>query len=40
MERNSCQAYRAPDNQSNSAQLELFVYPDQVLAVRHDIITC
>ncbi len=29
MRQNNCQACHAPDNQGNSAQLELFVYPNQ-----------
>jgi hypothetical protein len=39
MRQNNCQACHAPDNQGNSAQLEFFVYPNQALAGRHDIIT-
>ncbi len=39
MRQNNCQACHAPDNQGNSAQLEVFVYPNQALAGRHDIIT-
>jgi len=38
MRQNNCQACHAPDNQGNSAQLEFFVYPNQALAGRHDII--
>ena len=39
MRQNNCQACHAPDNQGNSAQLEFFVYPNQALVGRHDIIT-
>ena len=39
MRASNCQACHAPDNQGNSAQLEFFVYPNQTLAGRHDIIT-
>ncbi|HEX8115357.1 MAG TPA: hypothetical protein VF516_46845, partial [Kofleriaceae bacterium] len=39
MRQNNCQACHAPDNQGNSAQLEFFVYPNQALMGRHDIIT-
>jgi len=39
MRQNNCQACHAPDNQGNSTQLEFFVYPNQALAGRHDIIT-
>jgi mono/diheme cytochrome c family protein len=39
MRQNNCQACHAPDNQGQSAQLEFFVYPNQALAGRHDIIT-
>jgi hypothetical protein len=39
MRQNNCQACHAPDNQGNSAQLEFFVYPNQALAGRHDIVT-
>jgi hypothetical protein len=39
MRQNNCQACHAPDNQGNSAQLEFFVYPNQALAGRHDMIT-
>ena len=39
MRQNNCQACHAPDNQGMSAQLEFFVYPNQALAGRHDIIT-
>jgi hypothetical protein len=38
MRQNNCQACHAPDNQGNSAQLEFFVYPNQALTGRHDII--
>jgi hypothetical protein len=38
MRQNNCQACHAPDNQGNSAQLEFFVYPNQALVGRHDII--
>ena len=39
MRTSNCQACHAPDNQGNSAQLEFFVYPNQTLAGRHDIVT-
>jgi hypothetical protein len=39
MRQNNCQACHAPDNQGASAQLEFFVYPNQALAGRHDIVT-
>jgi mono/diheme cytochrome c family protein len=39
MRQNNCQACHAPDNQGMSQQLEFFVYPNQALAGRHDIIT-
>jgi hypothetical protein len=39
MRQNNCQACHAPDNQGNSAQLEFFVYPNQALAGRHDIVS-
>src|SRR5678816_4907005 len=39
MRQNNCQACHAPDNQGQSAQLEFFVYPNQALTGRHDIIT-
>ncbi|HEY0993890.1 MAG TPA: hypothetical protein VGD80_42835 [Kofleriaceae bacterium] len=39
MRQSNCQACHAPDNQGNSAQLEFFVYPNQALVGRHDIIT-
>jgi mono/diheme cytochrome c family protein len=39
MRQNNCQACHAPDNQGQSQQLEFFVYPNQALAGRHDIIT-
>jgi mono/diheme cytochrome c family protein len=38
MRQNNCQACHAPDNQGQSAQLEFFVYPNQALTGRHDII--
>jgi mono/diheme cytochrome c family protein len=38
MRQNNCQACHAPDNQGKSQQLEFFVYPNQALAGRHDII--
>jgi hypothetical protein len=38
MRQNNCQACHAPDNQGNSAQLEFFVYPNQALVGRHDIV--
>src|SRR5262249_9474321 len=38
MRQNNCQACHAPDNQGQSQQLEFFVYPNQALAGRHDII--
>lgn len=38
MRKNNCQACHAPDNQGKSQQLEFFVYPNQALAGRHDII--
>ncbi|HMG57037.1 MAG TPA: hypothetical protein VK601_26240 [Kofleriaceae bacterium] len=38
MRQNNCQACHAPDNQGMSAQLEFFVYPNQALAGRHDIV--
>jgi hypothetical protein len=38
MRQNNCQACHAPDNQGNSAQLEFFVYPNQALTGRHDIV--
>jgi hypothetical protein len=38
MRQNNCQACHAPDNQGNSKQLEFFVYPNQALAGRHDIV--
>jgi len=38
MRKNNCQACHAPDNQGNSAQLEFFVYPNQALVGRHDIV--
>jgi mono/diheme cytochrome c family protein len=39
MRQNNCQACHAPDNQGKSQQLEFFVYPNQALVGRHDIIT-
>jgi hypothetical protein len=39
MRRNNCQACHAPDNLGKSQQLEFFVYPNQALTGRHDIIT-
>ena len=39
MRKNNCQACHAPDNQGKSQQLEFFVYPNQALAGRHDIVT-
>jgi hypothetical protein len=39
MRQNKYQACHAPDNQGNSAQLEFFVYPNQALTGRHDIVT-
>jgi mono/diheme cytochrome c family protein len=39
MRKNNCQACHAPDNQGQSQQLEFFVYPNQALTGRHDIIT-
>lgn len=38
MRRNSCQVCHAPDNQGMSEQLEFFVYPNQALVGRHDIL--
>jgi hypothetical protein len=38
MRQNNCQTCHAPDNQGNSAQLEFFVYPNQALVGRHDIV--
>ena len=38
MRKNNCQACHAPDNQGQSAQLEFFVYPNQALAGRHDMV--
>ena len=34
----NCNACHAPDNQGESSQLEFFVYPNQALAGRHDIV--
>ena len=39
MRQHNCHACHAPDNQGESAQLEFFVYPNQALAGRHDIVT-
>jgi len=39
MRQHNCQACHAPDNQGESQQLEFFVYPNQALAGRHDIVT-
>jgi hypothetical protein len=39
MRQNNCQACHAPDNQGQSQQLEFFVYPNQALVGRHDMIT-
>jgi len=39
MRQNNCQACHAPDNQGQSQQLEFFVYPNQALAGRHDIVS-
>jgi hypothetical protein len=39
MRQHNCQACHAPDNQGESTQLEFFVYPNQALAGRHDIVT-
>jgi len=38
MRQNNCQVCHAPDNQGQSAQLEFFVYPNQALTGRHDIV--
>jgi hypothetical protein len=38
MRANNCQTCHAPDNQGASAQLEFFVYPNQALTGRHDIV--
>ena len=38
MRQHNCQACHAPDNQGESQQLEFFVYPNQALAGRHDIV--
>jgi hypothetical protein len=38
MRQNNCQACHAPDDQGQSKQLEFFVYPNQALAGRHDIV--
>jgi hypothetical protein len=39
MRQHNCQACHAPDNQGESTQLEFFVYPNQALAGRHDIVS-
>jgi hypothetical protein len=39
MRQNACQACHAPDDQGKSDQLEFFVYPNQALTGRHDIVT-
>ena len=39
MRQHNCQACHAPDNQGESSQLEFFVYPNQALAGRHDIVS-
>jgi hypothetical protein len=39
MRQHNCQACHAPDNQGESAELEFFVYPNQALAGRHDIVS-
>jgi hypothetical protein len=39
MRMHNCNACHAPDNQGESPQLEFFVYPNQALAGRHDIVT-
>jgi hypothetical protein len=39
MRQNNCQACHAPDDQGQSKQLEFFVYPNQALAGRHDIVS-
>ena len=39
MRKHNCNACHAPDNQGESEQLEFFVYPNQALAGRHDILT-
>jgi hypothetical protein len=38
MRQNACQACHAPDDQGKSDQLEFFVYPNQALAGRHDLV--
>jgi len=39
MRPHNCNACHAPDNQGESDKLEFFVYPNQALAGRHDIVT-
>ena len=39
MRQHNCQACHAPDNQGESDKLEFFVYPNQALTGRHDIVT-
>lgn len=39
MRQHSCPVCHAPDNLGSAAQLEFFVYPNQALAGRHDIVT-
>jgi hypothetical protein len=39
MRQNACQACHAPDDQGKSDQLEFFVYPNQALSGRHDLVT-
>jgi len=39
MRQHNCQACHAPDDQGKSDQLEFFVYPNQALTGRHDIVT-
>ncbi len=39
MRQYSCPVCHAPDNLGNAPQLEFFVYPNQALAGRHDIVT-
>ncbi|HEX8108383.1 MAG TPA: hypothetical protein VF516_11680 [Kofleriaceae bacterium] len=38
MRQNACQACHAPDDQGKSDQLEFFVYPNQALTGRHDLV--
>jgi hypothetical protein len=38
MRQNACQACHAPDDQGKSDQLEFFVYPNQALTARHDLV--